>query len=59
VISALIAFFVFYVIKKTIFDADKPLLSTRKVVPFFVFAIISVIIFSIFKGIEDTVHKFH
>jgi len=54
VIGALIAFFVFYIIKKTIFDADKPLLSTRKVVPFFVFAIISVILFSIFKGIEET-----
>ena len=54
VIGALIAFFVFFIIKKTIFDTDKPLLSTKKVVPFFVFAIFSVIIFSIFKGIEET-----
>ena len=53
-IGALLAFFVFFIIKKAIFDAEKPLKSTKKVVPVFAFTLISVILFSIFKSIEDT-----
>lgn len=53
-IGAALAFFIFFIIKKTIFDSDKPIISTKKIVPFFAFAVTSVILFSIFFGIEDT-----
>jgi len=54
IIGAVLAFLVFFIIKKTIFDSPKPIISTKKVVPFFTFAVASVILFSIFKGMEDT-----
>ncbi len=50
----LLAFFVFFIVKKVIFDVEKPFESTKKVIPFFAFVLIVVISFSIFKGIEDT-----
>lgn len=50
----LLAFFVFFIVKKVIFDVEKPLESTKKVVPFFAFILLMVISFSIFKGIENT-----
>jgi PiT family inorganic phosphate transporter len=53
-IGAALAFFIFFIIKKTIFGSDKPIISTKKIVPFFAFAVTSVILFSIFFGIEDT-----
>ena len=49
-----LAFFVFFIIKKAIFNSDKPLESTKKVVPLFAFMLITVILFSIFKGMDDT-----
>jgi len=50
----LLAFFIFFIVKKVIFDVEKPLESTKKVVPFFAFTLMIVISFSIFKGIENT-----
>ena len=52
--GAVLAFLVFYIIKKTIFDAKKPFESMKKSLPFFTFALISVILFSIFKSLECT-----
>lgn len=54
VIGAVLAFFIFLVIKKVIFDTNKPFESAKKSLPFFTFALISVILFSIFKSIEGT-----
>jgi PiT family inorganic phosphate transporter len=53
-IGAALAFFIFFIIKKVIFDSEKPLESTKKVVPFFSFTLMVVILFSIFKSIEHT-----
>jgi len=53
-IGAVLAFIIFYIIKKVIFDTDKPFESMKKSLPFFVFALISVILFSIFKSLEKT-----
>ncbi len=52
--GAILAFFIFVIIKKVIFDTEKPFESTKKALPFFTFALISVIIFSIFKSLECT-----
>lgn len=54
VAGMLLAFFVFFIIKKVIFDVEKSYESTKKVIPFFAFALVIVISLSIFKGIEDT-----
>ena len=53
-IGAALAFFIFFIIKKVIFDTNKPFESTKKALPFFTFALISVILFSIFKSLEGT-----
>ncbi len=53
-VGAALAFFIFFIIKKVIFDTNKPFESTKKALPFFTFALISVIIFSIFKSLECT-----
>ena len=52
--GAVLAFLIFYTIKKTIFDTKKPFESMKKSLPFFTFALISVILFSIFKSLECT-----
>jgi PiT family inorganic phosphate transporter len=53
-VGAALAFFIFFIIKKVIFDTNKPFESTKKALPFFTFALISVIIFTIFKSLECT-----
>ena len=50
----LLAFFIFYIIKKVIFDTKKPFDSAKKTLPFFTFALLSVISFSFFKSLEQT-----
>jgi len=52
--GAVLAFLIFYTIKKTIFDTKKPFESMKKSLPFFTFALISIILFSIFKSLECT-----
>jgi len=52
--GAVLAFFIFYIIKKVIFDTSKPFESIKKLLPFFTFALFSVILFSIFKSLECT-----
>ena len=52
--GAALAFFIFFIIKKVIFDTSKPFESTKKSLPFFTFALFSVILFSIFKSLECT-----
>ena len=52
--GAALAFFIFLIIKKVIFDTSKPFESTKKAIPFFTFALVSVILFSIFKSLECT-----
>jgi len=52
--GAALAFFIFFIIKKVIFDTSKPFESTKKAIPFFTFALVSVILFSIFKSLECT-----
>lgn len=54
IIGALLAFILFFIIKKVIFNTSKPFESTKKVVPFFSFAVTALILFSIFKSIENT-----
>ena len=53
-IGAVLAFFIFYIIKKVIFDTNKPFISMKKTLPFFIFALVSVILFSIFKSLGCT-----
>lgn len=50
----LLAFFIFYIIKKVIFDTEKPFESTKRSIPFFTFALFSLILFSFFKSLEHT-----
>jgi len=52
--GAILAFFIFFIIKKFIFDTNKPFESTKKAFPFFTFALVSVILFSIFKSLDCT-----
>jgi len=52
--GALLAFLVFYILKKLIFDVKKPFASTKKVLPFLSFVLIAVILFSIFHSLECT-----
>jgi len=54
IVGAALAFFIFLIIKKVIFDTNKPFESAKKSLPFFTFALFSVIIFSIFKSLECT-----
>ena len=50
----LLAFFIFYIIKKTIFDTEKPFESAKKYLPFFAFVLLALISFSFFKSLEHT-----
>jgi len=50
----LLAFFIFYIIKKVIFDTEKPFESARKYLPFFAFSLLSLVSFSFFKSLEHT-----
>ena len=54
VAGAILAFFIFFIIKKFIFDTNKPFESTKKTFPFFTFALVSVILFSILKSLDCT-----
>lgn len=52
--GAILAFLIFFIIKKVIFDTNKPFKSAKKSLPFFTFALILVILLSIFKSLEGT-----
>ena len=54
VTGMLLAFFIFYIIKKVIFDTEKPFESAKKYLPFFAFTLLSLISFSFFKSLEHT-----
>lgn len=54
VTGMLLAFFIFYIIKKTIFDTEKPFESAKRYLPFFAFVLLSLISFSFFKSLEHT-----
>ncbi len=54
IIGMVIAFFLFFIIKKVIFNTSKPFNSAKKIVPFFSFVVSALILFSIFNSIECT-----
>jgi PiT family inorganic phosphate transporter len=49
-----VAFLVFYIIKKVIFNAKNPIESTKKTYPIFTFALIALILSSFFIGVSST-----
>jgi PiT family inorganic phosphate transporter len=49
-----VAFLIFYIIKKVIFNAKNPIESTKKTYPIFTFALISIILSSFFIGVSST-----